>query len=946
LATCSANAQISFTNQTQLLTPVQHFSGVAIAVLDMNGDGRDDIVRLSQGRQLGVEYQTASNRPFAHRGDLGSMGPGSQWGICAADCDNDGFGDVLAGGYEDGVKIARWNGNGFSIATFNNPVTFTQGVNFADVNNDGWLDAFVCHDDGVSRIFGNNGDGTFTYQPNWIDLTTYPDSDDSGNYGSVWSDVDNDGDLDLYIAKCRQGVNDPTDPRRINQLFLNNGDGSYSQDTANTAGLRIGAQSWTADFGDIDNDGDFDCFITNHDVSSQLLENDGAGHFTDITNASGLFNAVTGLPIQGVFRDFDNDGFVDIVVAGTAQFLFHNNGDKTFTKQAAFLGSNPMESFAIGDLNSDGFQDIYAGYANVYTDPSNIPDALWLNNGTPGNGYFGLNLHGVQSNRQGVGAKVVLHTANGIQVREVRSGESYGISNSLQIHFGLGTLTAIDSVVVNWPSGQRDVVLQPATNQYATLTEGGCLVPEVRLTAPTTLFCTGDSVALTAPAGYSYLWSNGATTATAFATEAATYNVTVTDPAGCSAVSNTVLTEVDPQEFPQVAVEGLNIVCAGSTVTLTSSPASSYLWSNGATTQTIQADASGAYTVTTQGLCAQFTSSPVNITVLPGGAEPTNLQPDTVAIGSAATLYAAGDSLLWYDAPAGGNLLATGDSLVTLPLAENTTFWVENLALYDQPNVFSGMTNHTGTNFSDNSTNGQIIFDAYDAFRLKSFKVYASKEGDRTVQLLSSNGEVLDSKVISVPIGTTVIDVDLDIPVGNDLILTTDAAFNQATLGTLSPQLRRSNQAVYYPYEVPNVLKIKTSNFGPDRYYYFFDWEIDYYARACPGVRVPVEAVVVDTTVSSVRPTLSTDNAVRVYPNPVGDARVLQAELPAVLHTTGVTFVVKNALGATVQSRTLDLSGQGRTQPVTVRLDGAPAGLYWLEWHNQHGQAHAKVVVD
>ncbi|MEO6037755.1 MAG: VCBS repeat-containing protein, partial [Saprospiraceae bacterium] len=311
LWSAAAPAQTHFTNQTRLLSPAKHYSGVAIAILDMDGDGRDDIARMDGGNLVSVEHQAGPNQPFIHL-EVGPVTGGSQWGMCAADVDNNGMGDILAGGYYDGVKILRANADGTEFTTdeYDTPSTFVQGVNFADINNDGWVDAFICHDDAEARIYGNNGDGTFTYQPDWIDFSTVPVSDNSGNYGSVWSDVDNDGDLDLYIAHCRQGVNDPTDPRRINQLFWNNGDGTYTQDITDLAHLRIGAQSWTADFGDIDNDGDFDCFVTNHDVSSQILENDGAGHFTDITAATGMLNQITGLPIEGVFRDFDNDGFV------------------------------------------------------------------------------------------------------------------------------------------------------------------------------------------------------------------------------------------------------------------------------------------------------------------------------------------------------------------------------------------------------------------------------------------------------------------------------------------------------------------------------------------------------------------------------------------------------------------------------------------------------------
>ena len=251
--------------------------------------------------------------------------------------------------------------------------------------------------------------------------------------------MDNDKELELNIAKCHQGVNDSSEPFGPNGLYLNNGDGTYTQDILGEYGLRIGAQSWTADFGDIDNDGDFDCFITNHDVSSMLLENDGTGHFTDITQAAGIFNALPGAAMQGVMRDFDNDGFLDIIVAGSSQYLFRNNGDKTFTQAANPFSNNAMESFAIGDLNHDGFIDVYGGYANIYTDPSDIPDVLWMNNGND-NHYFGMTLRGTQSNRSAVGSKVTLYSALGKQVREVRSGESYGIMNSLQINFGLGQI--------------------------------------------------------------------------------------------------------------------------------------------------------------------------------------------------------------------------------------------------------------------------------------------------------------------------------------------------------------------------------------------------------------------------------------------------------------------------------------------------------------------------
>lgn len=933
----SVSAQITFTKRTDLLQTPNYYSGVAIAVLDVNGDGLDDVVRMNQGFQLAFELQTSPNQPFLHQA-IANLPGGSQWGMCAADIDNNGFGDVLAGGYYDGVKIARANddGSAYTVTTLTDPETFVQGVNFIDINNDGWLDAFVCHDDGMSRIFGNDGTGNFIYQPNWMDLATVPVSDNSGNYGTVWSDVDNDGDTDLYIAKCRQGVNNPADGRRINQLFWNNGDGTYTQDVTNVSGLRIGAQSWTADFGDIDNDGDFDCFITNHDVPSQLLVNDGAGHFTDITASSGFDDLVGGLPIQGVFRDFDNDGYVDIVVAGSEHVLLRNNTDNTFSAVPNPFDNNEMESFAIGDLNNDGFQDIYGGYAEIYTDPSNIPDALWMNDGN-GNHFLGFNLRGVQSNRSGVGAKVILYSALGTQVREVRSGESYGIMNSMQIHFGMGQLTAADSVVIAWPSGQIDKLYDVDADQYLTVQEGGCLVPAFQIEAggPTTI-CSGESVAISAPAGFlTYAWSTGETSQNISVGDAGAYTVTVTVAGGCSAVSNSIAVTVDPVEIPSISAGGDTVFCAGNTVTLTASPATSWLWSNGETTQSITVGQSGAYTVTTQGLCAPFTSAPQQVDVLAPAAP--SVIPDSILENETALLIASGDSLLWYDAALGGNLLATGSTFVTPPLTENTTYWVQNVVSTDQPNDFVGPVDHEGNALSGNQFNGALIFDCYAPCKLAKVKVYTATAGVRKIDLKNTNDDVLQSATVDIPVGTTVIDLNFDLPVATDLQLTTDGAVNQTNLGTVSPQLRRSDENVNYPYDLPGYISIKTSDLANDRYYYFYNWEIDFPGLECRSDLVPV-TVVVDSDVAAQE--LQVAQAVRLSPNPTSGMLTAQFDGYA---GGDLTFSVINAQGVKIQRETLSWPAGKASQ--SIDLGGMPKGVYWLEWAGAQGSLRRKVVV-
>ena len=474
-ATSSSNS-ISFSHRSDLLADSTFYSGVAMGVADMNQDGRDDIVHLHDARELFIDYQN-ENGTFSSL-SLGEPSDIPQWGIAIGDTDNNGYPEIITGGFNDGLHYQRANSNGTSYtqSTLSDPNIFLQAVSFADINNDGLLDLFPCHDLGLNPPFRNTGNGGLTHDPSLINTATTPTSDNSGNYGVVWSDYDHDGDIDLYITKCRLGVNRRTDPRRINQLFQNNGDGSFSE-VAAAAGLAIGAQSWTADFADIDNDGDLDCFIGNHNEASQMMRNDGNGTFTEITSTSGI--SVAWDVIQALFRDFNNDGWTDLLLTGEQQGLWMNDRDGTFTKISNPFISTSMESAAVGDLNKDGFPDIYAGYANLYNTPvSSRPDRLFLSNDN-GNGFLSLTLRGRSSNRLGSGALLELHGPWGVQMREVRSGEGYGITNSFSQSFGMGNTAVADKLVVRWPSGTVDTAFNLATNQFLTLNEGDTEAPSL-----------------------------------------------------------------------------------------------------------------------------------------------------------------------------------------------------------------------------------------------------------------------------------------------------------------------------------------------------------------------------------------------------------------------------------------------------------------------------------
>lgn len=476
-----ASSQIAFTNSNSKLSNNNLKSGCAIGVADMNGDGLDDIIRLSGATNLQIEYQTSGNFTLLNYGSI--PGSGSEWGMAIADVDTNGFNDIIVGGAFNGLKLLKANSSGdnYDVSTLSGESIFLQNANFVDIDNNGTIDFFGCADTSTSPAYSNDGLGNFTRDnANLIDAISTIPSDNSGNYGSIWMDYDNDGDQDLYISKCRLGVTDPNDGRRINLLFQNDGNGNFTE-VGVAAGLVPYAQSWSASFEDIDNDGDLDCVLINHDQSSYIYENNGDGTFTNITPSTGidveLDDMATG-GIQVIMEDFDNDTFIDLFItsrSGTHK-LFKNNGDKTFSRVASpFSTSDRIQSAAVGDLNNDGFVDVIAGFGSGYNNPSSsIDDVLFLNNGNS-NHWSEITLLGNPSNINGIGARIEIYGAWGKQIRDVRSGESYGIMNSLKTHFGLGANMSITKIVVNWPSGNVDELLSPTIDESIVIVEGSTL---------------------------------------------------------------------------------------------------------------------------------------------------------------------------------------------------------------------------------------------------------------------------------------------------------------------------------------------------------------------------------------------------------------------------------------------------------------------------------------
>ncbi|MFT4681086.1 MAG: hypothetical protein ACI9FU_000815 [Granulosicoccus sp.] len=935
LIPATAVAQTSFTNMASDLTDPSKNSGVALCVQDMNGDRLDDIVCLDSAKRIYIEYQGLDGAWTALDGPR--MDNGNAWGMAAGDATNNGYGDIFSGLFGGRPDYAKANANGTSYTVSELPTysLATQCVNLADMDGDGDIDFFSCGDTGPSGIWENDGNGNFSYSGDGIiPMTPTGGWDGSGNYGSTFTDFDLDGDLDLYISHCRQGQSNPNSQERINQVFLNDGNNNYTEDFSDPYNLRIGAQSWTTDFQDMDNDGDFDAFITNHDVDNMLLENVN-NVFTDIFPSTGLDMSV-GTPIQGLMRDFDNDMYVDVIVTGSDYAYYRNNGDKTFTKLPGLFGSDDMESLAVGDLNHDGFLDIYGGYAGIYTTPNyDKPDAVWMNDAND-NHWIVVNLQGTISNRSAIGSVVRLYGPWGQQVREVRSGESYGISNSLQCHFGLGTNTAIDSVVIDWPSsGIHQVIENPIADQFLTVIENDCVAPETIITSSgPSVICAGQSLDLDAPtgAGYTYEWSTGATSASIIVNTPGTYMVHVTAPSGCDAVSAALLVEVSPDETPEVSVSGDLEFCEGESVMLTSTLATGYTWSNQMTGQSISVSEPGNYSVTIAGACADFTSESVTVSTLnapaPSADDVIIPAPNTADL----TATGTGSDFNWYTQATGGSPVGSGANWTTPMVNSNSTFYVEEVHHYGGGTSNGAKTDNTNSGGAyHNTTVYYNFFDVHENCTLKSVKVYTESAGNRTVYIEDSNGNLVYSQMFDMPSGESRIYFT-----NWDLVPGTDYRFR--ALDANHGMWRDDNSgAVSFPYSVGSLVTLTGTNTANQQYYYYYyDWEVEADGSVCISDRRPVD-VTIDPAVS-VEETSITD-AIAAFPNPTSGNISIQFGQAV---NTAVQVSISDIRGKTIFTE--QINSVGANQIHELDLTDFAQGTYMLNVNTVDGNWTERIM--
>jgi len=384
-------------------------------------------------------------------------GYGKAWAVAAGwfDYNNDGRLDLLVIDYLD-YKIAS-----AKLCSLGEVRTYCAPGNFKGMPN---------------ILYRNNGDGTFTDVSKQSHISQYVGK----GMGVAFADYDNDGFTDVFIS------NDTFQ----NFLLHNNGDGTFDdvaleQGVAYTTNGSLVA-GMGADFRDLNNDGLPDIFHTAMFGNTFPLYKNNRTQFEEVTDSSGVTKfsrAMTGWS-AGAF-DFDNDGWKDLFVCGGAILdneqevlhrptlqpngLLRNNGNFTFadrsaTAGSAFLAPRLHRGAAFGDLNNDGSVDIV-------TTSINAQPQILMNRTSDGNHWIALKLVGTKDNRDGLGTKVKITTADGVQYNQATTAVGYNSSSDKRVHFGLGKTATVDRIDLAWPTGVKQVLTKVKADQVLTIVE-------------------------------------------------------------------------------------------------------------------------------------------------------------------------------------------------------------------------------------------------------------------------------------------------------------------------------------------------------------------------------------------------------------------------------------------------------------------------------------------
>jgi len=504
--------------------------GASVAVADFDRDGFDDFF-LTDSSESGKNrlYRNQHNFTFTDVGEQAGVANGNDPANASAaalwlDFNNDGWPDLLVVRFGCNQLFQNLGNGRFRDVTrqagldrYLNSITATA----FDYDHDGYVDLLIgayfqpvnlfnpdtprffpesfetANNGGGVVLYRNNGDGTFS------DVTAKAGLKQSGWTLSVGhADADNDGWDDLYVA-CDFGTD---------RFFHNERNGTFKDITEKAIGVDT-KKGMNVDWGDFDNDGLLDIYVTNitDDYMREgnfLWRNNGDLTFSDVARETGTFD--TGWGWGAKFFDYDNDGWLDLYVlngwvsAGKESYvpdvfamitkpgldlsdarnwppmgnkslsgyqkkrLFHNNQGQIFRDEARRHGMDSQldgRGVGVADFDNDGRLDVIVSNANG-------EPILYRNTMPPGAHWIEFLLEGGKSNRAAVGAQIRVNAGGQKRLGFVNGGSSFAGQSSARVHFGLGSAAAIDAVEVRWPSGLIETYRGLEVNRLHRIQEG------------------------------------------------------------------------------------------------------------------------------------------------------------------------------------------------------------------------------------------------------------------------------------------------------------------------------------------------------------------------------------------------------------------------------------------------------------------------------------------
>ncbi len=442
---------------------------------DYDGDGDPDLY-VVRSLETNLLYRNDPDG-FTPQGEImGVADDGDGSGGAWADFDRDGDLDLYVTNFGHPNRFYRNDGSGFTpvgVELGLDDIGDGYGAAWADVNQDGYPDLYVANF-GENRFYRNE-DGRFSEVTEESGL-----SDNSSSIQPAWADFDADGDPDLFLANSG-----------INRLFVNQG-GEFRDATSEfLQEVGLGDPSFGAAWGDFDNDGALDLYVPYFGQENRLYKNQG-DRLQDVGGLFGVAEPDTGRSRGAVWGDFDNDGDLDLYVtnSGQANLFFQNNGFR-FTELAdSFSVAVGEDSRGVGlaDYNGDGGLDLFVAVQNG-------SDRLFRNQESNGN-WLTIRPKGTDSSSDAICTRFeIVYDSGKRAVREITGGSSYLSQDALSATFGLGNASSIDTLTIRWPLGIVQKETNLAINRILDLTEQKPLEPfSIRLSATSkALVATGQS---------------------------------------------------------------------------------------------------------------------------------------------------------------------------------------------------------------------------------------------------------------------------------------------------------------------------------------------------------------------------------------------------------------------------------------------------------------------